>query len=373
LDKDVTERFVKVCQKLDELRFAGTTDWGLLGQNIFRNSRSAPSTRLFLLWLCSMIDQFYGYASVWTNGEKAMLRLIEDSPRSFSDVEEKMKNIRKDPRGNTICDIPIETGKFTLVRDDYKRIRHTFEFLERYRSQQKDFGTLFVETLAELLSRCAGENGILKLAYFLDGWIFSGRALSTNPSIGELRVFQENPRKRLWMFIMLLRRDPAVLNLFREALIETRKENFGNNLFNIWIDANMFDPKEIELPGDMWNKRLFAALLSKLPLFLEKSPKDARILARELASRYAISPSVFDVTFELGANQCRSLHCGQCPFGDNELCHMGKEKYCSVSDWLFPYYEKDSAGTICSAESCPIAEDMGKNLCTREIDREVEH
>jgi len=373
LGADATGRFVKVCRKLDELRFAGTTDWGSLGQNIFKNSRLAPSTRLLLFWLCSMIDQFYRYVTIWTNGEKAMLKLIEDSPQSFLDVKEKMKNARQDRKGNTICDISIDTGKFALVRDDYKRIKNTFEFLEHRGDQQKAFGVLFVKTLAELLSKCHGENGILKLTYFLNGWMFNSTAVSANPSIAELRMLQEEPRKRLWMFIMLLRRDPAVLNLFRSALTEAYGENVGSNLFNMWKDENLFDPREIELPGDMWNKRLFAALLSELPAFLKKSPKEARSLARALASQYAISPSVFGVTFELGANRCRSLNCDKCPFGDNKLCHKGKEKTCSVSDWLFPYYEKDSQGTDCHAKSCAIAEDAGRNLCTREIDREVEH
>ena len=373
MEKDVTERFVRVCQKLDELRFAGTTDWGVLGPNIFKNPRLAPSTRLFLFWLCSIIDQFYGYTTIWTKGEKAMLRLLEGTPRSFSDVDEKMQNLRKDRRGRTMGDIYIENGRFALVRDDYERIKNTFEFLEQYGNREKDFGTAFVETLAGLLSRCAGNKGILKFAYFLDGGLFSGITVSTNPSTSELRMFQKKPRKRLWMFIMFLRRDPAVLNLFREALTEVCDGNVSSNLFNTWEDVSRFDPKEVELPGDMWNVRLFAALLSELPSFLEKSPKDARVLARELATRYSISPSAFDVTFELGANRCRSLECDQCPFGENTLCHKGTEKACSISEWLFPYYEKDSRGEICSAKDCPIAKDIGKNICSRQVDREVQH
>lgn len=373
MDMDTTERFVIVCQKLDELRFAGTIDWGLLGPNIFRNFKLPASTRLFLLWLCSMIDQFYGYVTIWTNGEKAMLELIEDSPRSFSDAREKMRNFRIDRRENTICDISFETGKFTLVRDDYRRIENTFKFLEHYGNQQTGLDVRFVKALGELLARCCGKNGILKMAYFLDGWMFSGIDVSQNPSSAELQRFRRKPRKRLWMFIMFSRRDPSVLNLFRRALIEAYGKKRGNDLFNIWNDQAMFDPKEIELPGDMWNNRLFAALLSELPPFLKKSPKEARSMARELAAQYAISPSVFDVTFELGANRCRSLNCDQCPFGDNKLCHKGKEMCCTISDWLFPYFEKDSQGTICSAESCPIARDIGKNLCSRQIDREIEH
>jgi hypothetical protein len=172
------------------------------------------------------------------------------------------------------------------------------------------------------------------------------------------------------MFIMFLRRDPAILNLFRKALLEVYGDNTGDTLFGIWNDEDKFDLKEIELPGDMWNQRLFKALLSEFPIFLKQKPKQT---ARKLALTYNLSPSIFDVTFELGANKCRSMECNPCPFGDNELCHKGKEKFCLVEAWLFPYYEKEDQGLICRPENCSIAKDLGKNLCSRQIDREITH
>ena len=49
---NATESFVKVCQKLDEHRFVGAVNWGLLGKNVFGNSKLRASTRLLLFWLC---------------------------------------------------------------------------------------------------------------------------------------------------------------------------------------------------------------------------------------------------------------------------------------------------------------------------------
>jgi len=367
---NVTESFVNVCQKLDELRFAGTVNWGILGKNIFRNMQLNASTRLFLFWLCSIIDQFYGYVTIWTNGEKAMLKLIDGNPKSFSEVKEKIRNLRRDRKGNIAGDIFINGRKFRLVRDDYKRIKNTFEFLTKYDKPETSFGVKFVYVLGELIVGFHGKNGILKMTYLLDGWMFSKTPISLDPTLSQLQKFRKKPRKRLWMFVMFLRRDPAVLNLFRKALIEVYGNDTGNALFNIWNHENRFDPKEIELPGDMWNERLFKALLSELPTFLKQKPKQT---ARRLALTYNLSPSIFDVTFELGANKCRSMECSLCPFGDNKLCHKGKERLCSVGGWLFPYYEKEDRGMICRPEDCPIAKDQGKNLCTRQIDREITH
>ncbi len=367
---EATDSFVRVCEKLDELRFKGTVNWDPLGRNIFGNPRLKASTRLLLFWLCSIIDQFYGYVTIWTTGEKAMLKLLEGHPRTFSAVRQKIRNIRRDGKGNVMGDIFTNGEKFALVRDDYRRIRNTFEFLTQYGGPDVGLDVKFVKVLGELIFGCYGKNGVFKMAYFLDGWMFSHIPVLTDPSPAELQRFRDKPRKRLWMFMMLLRRDPAVLNLLKEALIEVYGGESGSVLFDTWSAQNKFDPKEIELPGDMWNQRLFKALLSELPAFFKLKPKET---ARELALKYDVSPSVFDVTFELGANKCRFMECSLCPFGDNALCHKGKENFCSIVDWLFPYYVKDDYGKICSPENCPIGKDLGKGMCTRQIDREITH
>jgi hypothetical protein len=354
------EAFVKVCQKLDELRFAGTINWGPLGENIHKNDKLNASTRLLLFWLCSMVDQFYGYIRIWTLGEKAMLRLLEGNPKSFSDVNTKIRDERE---------IYISARKkFVLVRDDYLRIKNTFDFLTRYSTIEEEIAMKFVRFLGELISKNQGKGGLLRFAFFLDRGPWGNSPLQ---KLNEqaLTAFKKKQRKRLWMFLMFLRRDPAVLKLFEKALIECYGK-YGEELFKIWRDPQKFDPMELELPSDMWNKRLFNALIGKT--FILKR-KGAKRVARDLAAKYTLSPSIFDVTFEIGANKCKQRECTQCPFGDNEICHKGKEKYCSVSNWLFPYYVKDKDKLICNSESCPIGRDFGKDLCTRDISKEIKH
>ena len=77
------DALVKVCIKLDGLRFKGNIDWGILGRSIFKNQELKPSTRIFLFWLCSIIDQFYPYVKIWTDGERAMLNILKNKPKSF--------------------------------------------------------------------------------------------------------------------------------------------------------------------------------------------------------------------------------------------------------------------------------------------------
>jgi len=350
------DRIVKVCIKLDELRFNNTNHWGNLGFNIQKNENLRPSTRIFLLWLCSIIDQFYPTEQVWTEGEKAMLSLLKIRPKSFEDVK-KVMNIR-DIKGNVLADIPINNKSFKLVRDDYLRIKNTFDFLSSYGSDE-EIDVKFVKLLGEFICSFKGKNGVLKIAYYLNAYLWENIRIDT-PSEVELENFRNKPRKRLWMFLMILRRDPSIHKIFKKALIEVYGEDKGNELFSVWIDNERFDPKEIELPGDMWNSRVIEAITNT------KNPKK---WARERASIYGISPTVFDVTFEIGANMCRKNECDDCPFGENKLCHKGREKYCSLAERLF--YERGEK--ICDPENCPIGKDLGKGLCDRKIDMMIGH
>ena len=370
MSKTRTEDFVNVCQKLDQLRFEGTIDWGVLGENIHKNNTLTASTRLFLFWLCSLIDQFYPYRRIWIDGERAMLVLLKDNPHSFSDVNDKIVNLRKDRKMNTLGEIFFGQSKFTLVRDDYDRIKNSFDYLSQYIMSERNLSRRFVHLLGELIDYCSGDHGILKMAYFLDGRLFSNTRVTATPSSRELERFRDKPRKRLWMFLMFMRRDPSLLTLFREALVEIQGETCGEKLYETWCNPTKFNPHDLELPSDMWNQRLFNALIGRFDFHTKKSKK----IARELATKYAISPSVFDVTFELGANKCRYKECVKCPFGDNGRCHKGERKFCSIYSWLFPYYTKNEKRlSLCNLEMCPIGQDLGKKLCSREINKNVKH
>jgi hypothetical protein len=166
LNKD---RFVRVCIKLDELRFKNTIDWGRLGVNIHKNLQLTYSERIFLFWLCSMIDQFYPYENVWTDGEEAMLTILKENPSSFSDVSKVMHNLRKDKLGRMMAEIPISKGSFKLIRDEYLRIKNTFDHLSRLDiDENKSLSFKFVKLLGNAIIEFKGKNGILKLTKFLN-------------------------------------------------------------------------------------------------------------------------------------------------------------------------------------------------------------
>ncbi len=359
-------RFVRVCIKLDELRFAGTIDWDGLAKNIFHNPRLTASDRVFLFWLCSMIDQFYQYTRIWTVGEAAMLKIIESRPRDLSDL-----------RGIIVDGKIIWIGdeRFILVRDDLKRIENTFKFLFGYSEIEGDPSIKFVHFLGELIDRLGGAGGTLRFGYYVNKHLWQGEkyeSIDVNLSERELKRFLKSSRKRLWMFIMFLRRDPSIMRIFRDALIEVYGQVGGNQLYNIWVDEEKFSTKELELPSDMWNQRLFDALLREV---IEGKVNEAKKVARELAKEYNISPTVFDVTFELGANICVKQECSKCPFGDNQLCSRAEGEICPLTNWLYPYYRKDTSAPelLCKPQNCPIGQDLGKNLCTREIDKTITH
>jgi len=352
------ESFVKVCMKLDELRFRNTIDWKELAPNIHKNENLKNSEKIFLFWLCSVIDQFYNYEKIWTDGERAMLIVLKTC-NSSSDFEALLSDIRKDKKGNVIADIPLNEENFTLVRDDFLRIKNTLDYLANSK-YEGDLHTRFIKLLGDAISSIEGSHRMLKFAHLLNCTLWeNSRFLSVSER--ELEKFRNKQRKRLWMFIMFLRRDPSILRIFEKALLEVYGKIEGKRIFSIWIDEEKFSQKEIELPGDMWNIRLFKAMGIR---------KNARRTARKLSKIYGISPSVFDVTFEIGANKC-TKGCKNCPFGDNELCHKGTEKYCPIPDWLFLSTKEPKI--LCEPENCPIGKDLGKNLCGRKIDFGIEH
>ncbi|MEM5861062.1 MAG: hypothetical protein QW758_00465 [Candidatus Aenigmatarchaeota archaeon] len=343
------KRFTQVCIKLDELRFKKPIDQG--GINI---KGIKPSEEIFLFWLCSIIDQFYPYQTIWENGKKAMLNILKTNPKSFDDVKKTMRNIRKDRKGNFVADIPTDNeNTFTLVRDDFERIEKTFNFLSTYENDKNEnIPFRFIKLLGNCILKFQGNGGIRKLAYYLNSCLWESSPDESFPE-NEIIKFLDKPRKRLWMFIMFLRRDPFLLNLFRDALIEVYGELEGKKIFSIWENNEKFDPKEIELPGDMWNIRLFQ--------YLKISSKNAKKKARELASEFGVSPSIFDVTFAIGAEKCKEGGCDEwlnCPFGDNKVCHKGKEKFCSVAQWLF-----EDNKILCDPENCPIGRNLGRKMC----------
>jgi hypothetical protein len=104
--------------------------------------------------------------------------------------------------------------------------------------------------------------------------------------------------KRLWMLVMLLRRDnSAVRCLFTRALSRHQWSGLdGRKALERWYDASYFDPVECELPVDsrvthFWN--WMCTRIRRLDL-KRTTPSGIARQARLLARGHGRSPSIFD-------------------------------------------------------------------------------
>jgi hypothetical protein len=292
---------------------------------------------------------------IWTKGERAMLELARNYKNSFHDVMGKIKDDK----------VTLSDGAtFVFVRDYNDRLKRTFDFLGA-----KHSGSLTC-FLASLISdpKIQGKKGILKFTYFVSRGLFDYKQPFEidYPDDEDLEDFKGLPRKRVWMFVMFLRKEPPVLRLFNGALTEVLGNSEGGKVFDQWVNPKVFDPLELQMPSDMWNTRLFKALGSKVGI-KGKNPKRE---AEKLGLKYGISPSAFDVTFAIGADRCSEKDCKSCPFGDNLLCHKGKEKNCNIANWLNWDYEYEYP---CNVKECPIGKDFGNGLCSRQISGKISH
>jgi hypothetical protein len=104
--------------------------------------------------------------------------------------------------------------------------------------------------------------------------------------------------KRLWMLVMLLRRDNgAVRCLFTRALSRHQSPGLnGRQALERWYDASYFDPVECELPvdsrvADSWD---WMCTRIRRPDLKRTTPSGIARQARLLARGHGQSPSVFD-------------------------------------------------------------------------------
>jgi hypothetical protein len=104
--------------------------------------------------------------------------------------------------------------------------------------------------------------------------------------------------KRLWMLVMLLRRDnSAVRCLFIRALSQHRSRRLnGRKALERWYDPSYFDPMECELPVDSRVADSWDWMCTRIdrPELKRTTPSSIARQARLLARRQGQSPSIFD-------------------------------------------------------------------------------
>ncbi len=109
--------------------------------------------------------------------------------------------------------------------------------------------------------------------------------------------------KRLWMYLMFIRRDNYLIkDLVVRALKSSSHPNWKDALC-YWYDNNYFDEKEIELPVDNRVMDAWNNIIGRLcPQYKGKTPQKIAQVARGVARKYGVPPSVFDVLFWIYEN-----------------------------------------------------------------------
>lgn len=249
----------KICE-LDKKRWSGEEmrRGHLLKakQLLFDNTSGlAAEERLTAHWYCCILDRGYDYRSVWDKGLEEVLKYIKDG------------------------------GKPPQLRYSEKRY---------FVASCKAFGGRRVGLFAWLSNRVLAEKTTGKGSiYRVVG--FAGKELLKlkGPQVKSLcegKVGLLGNWKRLWMFVMLLRRDRSSLKgLIEEAAAELgpRKQEFLNRWY-----GDAFPEVECELPVD----RRIQGFFEKLGMKSATPHKLARI-AHEWGARNSLPPSCLDVAF----------------------------------------------------------------------------
>ena len=260
--------FISDVKEADIYRFLNSYEWyepetyPFTRDLIFENKN--PLKGLLLFTLCCWMDMQMNYKIVWsTQLEKANCWV--DNPK--------------------YC--PIPRGSFPATTPN---ICKTLEVSQSYGS--------IVSWFSEKILYIAKENGkcdgnlyrflgfvmkeLLEPSYTLRDTINNLK----NGNCGLLGNW-----KRVWMFLMFIRRDQNIIkNLFSIAL---ESVDNGKEALKYWYDNNYFSEKESELPVDVRVQSVWPKMFNESNL----DTKEIGIRAHNLALKYNIPPSAFDAIF----------------------------------------------------------------------------
>lgn len=264
-----TPKFIQDVVKLDGYRLSSGADWGNPGHGgnpiklIFKNPD--PDMGLLLYVLCNWMDIQFPTEKVWSallgKANNWMLGISSSPPRAnFDNVGPHLFTTRNTARqygsisnwfAARITEIVHKHGRES--GNIYRIAASIFlELLDPPKTKQNKQGALLMS------GRCA----------LLGDW------------------------KRLWVLLRGLRRDNSLRRcLFTRAL---KTVSNGDKAIGYWYDDSYFDPMECQLPVDGWVRDNWISIMNSTKKLRRR---DVAQEANQLASRYNVSPSVFDVLF----------------------------------------------------------------------------
>ena len=260
--------FISDVKEADMYRFLNSYEWyepetySFTRDLIFENKN--PSKGLLLFTLCCWMDMQMNYKIVWS-------RLLEQADRWVDNSE--------------FCAIP--RGSFPATTPN---ICKTLEVSQ----SNGNIAKWFSEKILYIVKENGKSNG--NLFRFL-GFVMEDLLEPSHTLRGTINTLKSGNCgllgnwKRVWMFLMFIRRDQNIIkNLFSNAL---ESVDNGKEALKYWYDNNYFSEKESELPIDVRVQSVWPKMFNEPNL----DTKEIGMRAHNLALKYNIAPSAFDAIF----------------------------------------------------------------------------
>lgn len=178
--------------------------------------------------------------------------------------------------------------------------------------------------------------------------------------------------KRTWSAFRDYLKCPPCKNYVLESAKEYR-EKFPSEVLEKWRKPEPY-LDQLELPGDVWNKRFYEKILKEYikPLtgkeYANPSQgiREAYNVLKDEARERGLYPEQFDVTYDF-ASLCEDERCYMCPLGSyniDKLCignlRNARQKYCPLLLAICGYL------AMCNPDNCPVFNKRTQGLCKHE-------
>ena len=267
------DSFLINASRADALRFGNSFEWSqdLLTEQVSMSIVCNPDTDkgLLLFVLGCWLDLQKPYTQVWTSLLLQTDKWLDN--HAWQDVETEL------PRGS-----------FQQTKP------HLLKTIRTLRMYQKSFAAWFTKTVLSIVVENGAQRGNLyRFVSKVCEDLYSATSKPFQKAIGSGWLsdsYQDEHYKRLWMFVMFLRRDTFAIRCLLKRSLESLPQ--GQEAFHYWIDDTYFDPTECELPVDSrvlahWNNLGFA-------VSPQTDNRRVAMEARKLARAHSVSPASFD-------------------------------------------------------------------------------
>jgi len=250
--------------ELDEKRFASGYTWKKFNgaMDILFNPENRyglnADKRLLVFWMCCVLDRQVPVEKVWNEGVNQSIDYLQHKRREY-------------PR---------------LRFDESCYLRKTEETLREY---DNSFIKWFASKIEEL--RPYGKGSLYRFTYkVLNELLGAYPDEAYKLQLGKVGLLGH--WKRLWMFIMFLRRDRSYIQgVVKDAFTSL---SGGVKLLEIWYDNKLFSPTESELPVDRRVKNTFADIFR-----VQLSERRIAEIAHRFSEQERVPPSILDVLYLL--------------------------------------------------------------------------